>query len=234
MPDRHDPFETTHWSLVLSAAGEGSDAREAMEQLCRIYWQPVLAFVRRRCPSAETAEELVQSFFVQVLERQAWQHADPVRGRFRAFLLTSVRNYLASQYDRQQAERRGGGRQHVSLNAEGAEEAVADPMTPDRWFDRQWALALLDRVLGRLADEHAAPDRQRQFARLKPFLTGDQPRPYAELAAELNSTEQALRAAVYRLRQRYRQLLRQEVARTLAPGESVEDELRWLLTALEN
>jgi RNA polymerase sigma-70 factor (ECF subfamily) len=229
----------TLWSVVLAAGSTHTEiARPALQRLCETYWFPLYAFARRQGFHAEDAEDIVQGFFASLLEHNGLARVDRAKGRFRSFLLASLRHYISNFRDHRTAQKRGGGQELVSLDAAAAEERyhlepADDGLTPERAFDRQWALALLDRALGRLRDEHAAADKTAHFAALQETLTGDRVAGgYAVLGAKLHMSEGAVKVAVHRLRQRYRDILREEVAATTSsPGED-EDELKTLLDAL--
>src|SRR5687767_14609044 len=217
-----DRFQTTHWSLVVSA-GDRQSARsdEALARLCTDYWPPLYAYIRRSGHSLHAAQDLTQEFFARLLEKNFFQSADRERGRFRSFLLGAVKHFLSNQKKAARAQKRGGGKPLLSLDFRSAESAYqtdpADSQTPDRLFEQQWALLLLDRILQRLADEFAAKGKPQQWVVLREFLTaGMDHRPYADAAAELGMSEAAVRMAVHRLRKRYRQLLRDEIAQTVA------------------
>lgn len=231
-------FATTRWSLVLAAGADGSSAaHEALGALCETYWYPLYAFLRSRGSSVEDAQDLTQAFFARVLEKRVLLQADPARGRFRSFLLTSLKNFAANERDRDIAKKRGGGVPVVSLEFERAEGRFqmepANNETPERMFDRRWALALLDRVLSRLKAETVPGGREAQFDRLKTYLTGDQPQlSYAQTAGDLGMSEGAVKVAVHRLRRHFRDVLRDEVAQTVSSPEEVEDELRHLWSAV--
>ena len=231
-------FVTTHWSVVLTAGhSDTSRARTALEQLCRNYWQPLYAYVRRAGHSREEAEDLTQEFFARLLARNSVAQADPARGRFRSFLLSALKHFLVNEWDKARAQKRGGGAQVMPLRYDTAEtrcgQAVAPGDTPDRAFDRQWALALLEVVLGRLRGEYVAAGRERMFEGLKDTLGGGRAEiPYRELGAQLGMSEGAVKVAAHRLRARYRELLREEIANTVAGPEEVEGELRELFAAL--
>jgi RNA polymerase sigma factor (sigma-70 family) len=235
LPVRADRFATTHWSIVVSAGGNRSpEASRSLAVLCENYWFPLYAFVRRAGHSAEDAQDLTQEFFVRLLDKQYLAAADSKKGRFRTFLITAIKRFLANEYDRVRAKKRGGGQKTVSL--EGLEDRYrqepADTLTPDRIFEQQWALALLDRVLGRLQAEMAADDKATLFEALKGHLTGGQVVGYATTAAGLGMTEGAVRVAAHRLRRRYRELLREEIAETVASPDEIEEEIRYLFTCL--
>ncbi len=202
--------------------------------MCENYWFPVYAFVRRAGHSAEDAQDLTQEFFVRLLDKHFLAAADRKKGRFRTFLLTAVKRFLANEYDRIQAKKRGGGQTILSL--EGLEARYcrepADTLTPERIFERQWALSLLDQVLARLQAEMTADGKAALFDALKDHLTGSQSAGYATTAARLGMTEGAVKAAAHRLRQRYRELLREEIAQTVASPDEIEEEIRYLFTCL--
>jgi len=229
-------FATTHWSLVVAARGASPVAREALAELCRLYWYPLYAYVRRRGHSADEAQDLTQEFFARLLERDDLAGLDPARGRFRAFLLAACRHFLANQNDRAQALKRGGGLRPRSLDLADADRRyAAEPsheQTPERLFERRWALTLLDRVLQRLRQHYETAGQLVLFERLKGSLAGETDVPHAESAAALNMTEGAVKVAAHRLRQRYRDLLRDEIARTVAEPAEVDDEVRALFAAL--
>jgi RNA polymerase sigma-70 factor (ECF subfamily) len=232
-----DRFDSTHWSLVLAAGGEGPDSAAALEALCGQYWFPVYGYVRNRCGTADEAGDLTQAFFAEFLERKSVAVADPTRGRFRAFLLTAIKHFLANEHTRQTALKRGGGRRLLSWDQAAAEDRwrfePSDPATPERDFDRRWAVSLLETVLHRLEREQASSGRDRTFAVLRPFLTGSaNGKSQVAAAAELGISPEAARTAVHRLRSRYRELLREEIARTVGSEAEIEDELRALFAAL--
>jgi DNA-directed RNA polymerase specialized sigma24 family protein len=231
-------FATTHWSVVLAAGAEPSPAgRDALEQLCRTYWSPIYAYARRAGHSAEDARDLTQGFFAQLIGTDSLSRVDPERGRFRSFLLGAFKHFLAHERDRVQALKRGGGVRWVRMDpASGGSESACAPVdlrTPDRVYDERWAAALLERVLGRLRQEFAESGRGELFDGFKAFLVG-QPVAggYAGAAARLGMTEGAAKMTVTRLRDRYRGLLRAEVAQTLVRAGDVDDELRQLLAIL--
>jgi RNA polymerase sigma-70 factor (ECF subfamily) len=229
-------FPATQWSLVTRAARPNREARAALEDLCGRYWYPLYAYARRHVRAPEEAQDLVQAFFAQLLEKQVLAAADRQRGRFRAFLLTALRNFLANQREKQRAVKRGGGRWTVSLDLATSEARYARepaaPLTPERMFERQWALAVLDLVMGRLQAEQAAAGRQRQFEALKGCLSGESSLSASEAARRLNLTPEATRQALHRLRKRYRELLREEIAQTVVAPDEIDDELRALRAAL--
>jgi len=231
-------FQTTHWSLVLQAGGgSGPAAQEALARLCETYWYPLYAFVRRSGFDADSAQDLTQEFFARVLERDDLRLVSPARGRFRSFLLASLKHFLANERDRARAKKRGGGQPLLPLEVETAEgryqREPPDPVTPEVVFERQWALTLLEQTYARLAAEQQEAGRQEAFARLKGTLTGDSAVAYAQLASELGTTEGAVKVAIHRLRRRFGELLREQIGETVeTPGE-IDDEIRYLFAALE-
>lgn len=236
-----DLFDATRWSLVLAAGGTqaGSGAHRALGELCQAYWYPLYAYARRHGHGVPQAEDAVQGFFAHLLEeRKLFHSADPERGRFRAFLLGSFKNWLASDWARSQAEKRGGGVAVIELDALTAEERYrlepADPaVAPERDYDRRWALALLSQTLDALAAEYAAAGKSELFEALRPLLTaGDGALPQAEIARRLGISEVNVKVSLHRLRQRWRERLRQEVAQTVASDTDVKDECRYLLECL--
>jgi RNA polymerase sigma factor (sigma-70 family) len=230
------PFPTTRWTLVIAAGDpQRKEARSALVSLCEHYWYPLYAYLRRRGYPAEQAQDLTQEFFVRVLEGRYLDRADPVKGRFRSFILTSLKFFVADEEDRQHARKRGGGAL-VPLECSSGEERYqrepAHDETPERIFERRWALSLLDLVVAKLRDEFVLHGRPDHFERLKVFLLGQPDAPYAALAREMNTSEGALKVAVHRLRKRYRELFRQEIADTVADPAEVESELRYLAAVL--
>jgi len=233
-------FAETHWSVVLSAGrGDDTRSREALARLCQTYWYPLYAFVRRHGHSPEDAQDLTQGFFAHLLEHHALAKAHPAKGRFRSWLLASLRHFLANEQARASAQKRGGGRTPISLDAASAETRYglepADHATPDRLFERNWALTLLEEVLKRLRAEQADAGKLAQFEQLEDCLMGELPAPrYAELAARLGASQEALRMTVSRLRRRYRDLLRAEIAHTVSTPAEIDEEIRHLLGVLGN
>ncbi len=228
-------FRTTRWSLVVAAgAAEGSGGRAALETLCRDSWFPLYAFARRGGAAPADAADLVQGFFADLLEREGIAAADPERGRFRTFLLAAFRHHASKEREKARAAKRGGGAV-LSLDfADGESRYLAEPVddrTPERIYERRWALALLDRVLGDLEADYAG-DRAPLFRTLRPWLAGGDPPSHAEAAAALGLSEGAVKVALHRLRRRYRDLLRAAIAETVATPEEVEDEIRHLLGAV--
>lgn len=236
VPDRPPPlFATTRWSLV-AAAGNGKSA-DALEELCRIYWFPIYAVIRKSGKSTEDARDLAQGFFAKLLEKQWLDSADDSRGRFRTFLLTALKRYLINEWHREHTAKRGGGREVVPLDADLAERLYApegeQSRTPDELFDRRWALAMLDAAMSRLEGEYRNSDRVQEFAKLVPGLTASRGETdYQDLAGSLGSTVGAARVAVHRMRKRFRILVREEVARTVTRDEDIDSEMSALMQAL--
>jgi RNA polymerase sigma factor (sigma-70 family) len=232
-----DIFVTTRWTVVL-AAGRKADPQSdrALEELCRTYWFPLYAYVRRRGQSKEDAEDLTQAFFARFLEKNNLAGLSAERGRFRAFLLAALKHFLANEWDKSRRQKRGGGVTLLSLDWQTADTqfqiaATAEP-SPDKAFDREWAVALLAKVIERLRAECEVDGRGKQFAELKIFLTvGKGELSHAAAAKALGMDEGAVRVAVHRLRKRYRQLLRDEIAQTLADSADVDEEMRALFAA---
>jgi RNA polymerase sigma-70 factor (ECF subfamily) len=214
-----------------------TDARESLAGLCGVYWYPLYAYARRRGHAPDEAQDLTPAFFARLLEKNWIAGADRTKGRFRTFLLSAMKRFLADEWDRQRAQKRGGGVRLLPLEFETAEERYtaepADSTSPDRVYERRWALTLLDQVLTRLRGEYVGDGKGELFAALHPCLVGERTaQPYGELARSLGSTEGAIKSAVHRLRQRYRQLLRDEIGGTVASDADVEDELRHLFAVL--
>lgn len=233
----HD-FATTQWSMVLAAGRvDDSDAQAALSQLCESYWYPLYAYVRRRLNNVDDAQDLTQSFFAHLLEKGAVARADRTRGRFRAFLLTAVKNFLANEWQKDQAQKRGGQRLTLSLDfGSGESRFQNDPpheLTPEKLFERRWVTTLLDRVLDRVQAELAEAGKAELFDHLKEGLTGNAHATYYKHAATaLGLTPAAAKQAAYRLRKRYRQLFREEVARTVADETEVDEEIARLFATL--
>jgi RNA polymerase sigma-70 factor (ECF subfamily) len=211
--------------------------REALANLCQTYWYPLYAYVRRRGYSPEDAQDLTQDFFARLLERSWVGRADPQKGRFRSFLLTAMNHFLADAWDKTQAQKRGGGCQFVPLQFDQAETRYghepADQITPEQNYERRWALTLLEQVLQRLRAEYESGGNAMLFAALNPCLVGDRTaQPYTELGAKLGLSEGAVKSAVHRLRRRYRELLHDQIAQTVARPDEIEEELRHLFTVL--
>lgn len=233
-------FATTQWSLVLAAGVRDSPAaEEALAKLCALYWYPVFAFVRRQSRSAEEAEDFTQGFFARLIEKEDIADVDRDRGRFRTFLLTACQHFLLNERDRMLTVKRGGGRVPLSIDVIAAESryqrALSHNETPESLYDRQWCLTLLASVLEELRAEYVSAGNEAQFERLSPFLTmPDDAGTHAEAARSLGLTPAAVKAAVYRLRQRYREALRRRIADTVASPSDIESELHYLLEVLRN
>jgi RNA polymerase sigma factor (sigma-70 family) len=229
-------FPTTRWTLVVAAGDPNrKEARSALVSLCENYWYPLYAYLRRRGYSADQAQDLIQEFFVRVLEGRYLDRAEPGRGRFRSFILTSLKFFVADEQDRQRARKRGGGIVVPLEFSSGEERYLREPAhdeTPERIFELRWARAILDRVVEKLRNEFVHLGHAEHFERLKVFLLGQSDAPYAELALEMNTTEGALKVAIHRLRKRYREIFRQEIADTVADPAEVESELRFLANVL--
>lgn len=231
-------FSTTHWSVVL-AAGHGSvtSATEALEKLCRTYWFPLYAFARRQGNSPEDAQDLTQDFFSRLLEKNYLAKADPERGRFRTFLLGSLKNFLINEWKREGRLKRGGGLEFVSIDTNAAEEWFAAEAShesnPDAEYETRWAVTLVEQALTVLRQEFNAADKTMLFDELRGFIWGDKSgASYAEIGTRLDLSEGAVKMAVHRLRERFRELLRMEVAQTVARPEDVDDELRHLISVV--
>lgn len=229
-------FPTTRWTLVVAAGDpHRKEARSALISLCENYWYPLYAYLRRRGHAAHEAQDLTQEFFLRVLEGHYLNRADPEKGRFRAFMLTSLKFFVADEKDRHHAHKRGGGAVVQLEFASGEERYQREPTheeTPEKLFERRWAVSMLERVIGKLRDEFVQHGRPEHFERLKVFLLGQSDAPYAVLAREMSTTEGALKVAIHRLRRRYRYLFRQEIADTVADSAEVESELRYLAAVL--
>jgi RNA polymerase sigma-70 factor (ECF subfamily) len=228
-------FETTSWTKVLVAREAAStESRQALEALCRNYWYPLYAFVRRQGHDADEARDLTQAYFAELLEKGYLEDYDPSRGRFRVFLKASVRHFLSKQREKARTWKRGGRTEVLSLDADAIEsryrDEPADRLTPEEIFERRWTLTVLERALGRLRHEQEAAGRGADFARVEGFLTGeDTQTPYRDVAAALGTSEGAIRTTVQRLRKRFGTLLRDEIADTVSSPDQVDDELRHLL-----
>jgi len=230
-------FTTTHWSVVLEAQGESPAAQEALEKLCRMYWRPIFAFLRWQGIPPEEAEDITQGFFAELLERRSLDAVRKEKGRLRSFLLGGLKYFLANEERRAMAVKRGKGQSRKLSGLEelrALEEQPADVLTPDQIYERRWALTVLERVLSRLKDEYHTADNAALFDSLKELLPGEPGSPsQAEIAVRLGMSENAVRQAFYRFRQRYQALLREEIANTVATPGDIEDELRHLIAVLE-
>jgi RNA polymerase sigma-70 factor (ECF subfamily) len=228
-------FSTTHWSVVLAAgSNEETESQDALSTLCQTYWRPVYSYIRSRGHDPDTARDLTQGFFASILETRGIATARQERGRFRHFLLASVKNFLAHERERAQALKRGGGQTHIHFDGDPEQSFLAPPEpaargTPETIFEKRWALTLLDQTMLDLRAEMERSGNRERFERLRPFLVSDAQPPHAALARELGLTEAAVRVALHRMRQRFGAVLRERVAQTLDDTGKVEDELRYLI-----
>ena len=241
---RQRQFATTHWSVVLAAGAEDQIGKQALSDLCQAYWYPVYAYVRRQVNDVHQAQDQTQAFFATLLEKRTIEGADPQRGRFRAYLLTACKRFLVNQWHRDRAQKRGGDRVALSLDFDSAESnytaiavdaAAADVASPERIFEQQWAMTLLGRVLDKLGEEMVAKGKTRHFEQLAPFLAGKtSSADYAVAAGALGISEGAVKVAAHRLRTRYRELLRGEIAQTVSTADEIEDEIQSLFAVLSS
>jgi RNA polymerase sigma-70 factor (ECF subfamily) len=229
---------TTHWSVVLAAVrSDSTRAQSALATLCQKYWYPLYAYVRRRGYNPHDAQDLTQEFFARLLEHNWLARASRERGRFRTFLLSALSHFLANEWDKARAQKRGGAVQLLPLQLDTAETRYGaeppDTVTPEQSYERRWALALLEHVLTRLGDEYRSQQKSGLFEALKSCLAGERrAQPYAALGSKLGMSEGAVKVAVHRLRQRYRQILKDEIAQTVSAPQEVEEEMRYLLAVL--
>ncbi len=228
-------FATTHWSVVLAAAGDSAESAAALEQLCRTYWHPLYAYVRRLGHLPHDAQDLTQAFFAELLRKEYFRAADRQRGKFRSFLLTSLRHFMTHEWEKACALKRGGGAVPLSWDEETAEQwyhqETGRHSNPERAYDRSWALRVFERSLSRLRQECHDGGKASQFDQLKKYLTQDpDPGAYNAEAANLGLSSNALAVTVHRLRQRYAALVREEVAQTVAQPDQIEEELRYLIS----
>lgn len=233
-----DYFATTHWTVVLAAGCRSTpQADVALEELCRTYWYPLYAYIRRRGYTHEDAEDLAQAFFARLLEKNYLEGLSSEKGKFRAFLLAALKHFLANEWHRANRQKRGGGVTTLSLNWQSGDTRYqiidpADNLSPDKLYDRAWAVTLLERVITRLRGESATDGKAKLFEQLKPFLmAGKGAVPHADAAKALEMTEGAVRVVVHRLRRRYRELLREEIGQTLSDADQIEEEMRALFSA---
>jgi RNA polymerase sigma factor (sigma-70 family) len=234
--DNREWFATTHWSVVLSVREKNASAgADALEVLCRSYWYPLYAYVRRRGYSPEDAQDLTQTFFERLLAKDFLRNVDREKGKFRSFLLASLNHFLSDEKDRANRQKRGGGRIFLSLDAQEAEERYRiEPhieATAERIYERRWAFTVLELVLQRLASEYEQAGKAEQFSLMKEFLQGENPS-YTEVATNLGMTEGALRVAVHRMRQRFGELLKWEIAQTVASPAEIDEELNHFFQVL--
>jgi RNA polymerase sigma factor (sigma-70 family) len=230
-------FATTHWSLVLTAQDESPAAQEALEKLCRTYWRPIYRFVRRQGAATEDAEDLTQGFFALLLERKDLNTVRKEKGRLRSYLLASVKHFLADEWSHAMAVKRGKGQWLIPLEEIRESERIdverSDRLTADQIYERRWALTVLEQVLARLRDEYRSAGNLRFFDQMKKMLMDESGRPsQAEIATEFEMTENAVKQAYYRFRQRYQILLREENSHTVAMPSDIEDELRHLIAVV--
>ena len=237
-PSDRPRFATTHWSVVLAAGKSSSpNQKQALETLCRGYWFPLYAYLRQRGYDSHQAEDYTQAFFARILDKHDLQTADPKYGKFRSFLLIRLKSFLSDERDRARAKKRGGGRKIISLGFQSAEDQyVLEPakrLSPEKLFEKSWALTLLDRTMNRLEKEMVEKNKKKLFEHLKVYLTTEKDAiPYRNMAKELKMTEASVRVAVHRLRRRYRKLLRDEIAQTVATEDQIDEEMGHLFDAL--
>jgi RNA polymerase sigma-70 factor (ECF subfamily) len=234
-PERAGWFATTHWSVVVAAKeGDSTEASIALEKLCRTYWPPLCAYIRREGNNATEAQDLTQEFFARLLSKEYLQHLHHQEGKFRSFLLTYLKHFLSEQRRRAGAQKRGGGQVFISMDGEeGYLLEPVDSLTPDEVFERRWAQAVLQKALNRLREEYLARGQGDLFARLQDY----QPREpggqsYAQIGDEFAMSEAAVKSAVQRMRQRHRELLREEVAQTVSRPEEIDEEIRYFRALL--
>jgi RNA polymerase sigma-70 factor (ECF subfamily) len=238
LPASAREFTTTHWSVVLAANdGESTQAHTALAQLCRTYWYPLYAFVRRKGHSPHDAQDLTQAFFARLLEKRYIEQADRERGRFRTFLITALTHFLADEWDKARRLKRGGGREIISLDAASAEERYRleplDQLDAAKLYERRWVTTLFDQVLARLEQEFRDSGKGELFDQLKgSLLAEERGLSYAEVGARLSLTESAIKQTVHRMRRRYRELFREEIGQTVASPGEVDDELKHLFAVL--
>jgi RNA polymerase sigma factor (sigma-70 family) len=235
LSDHQSGFPSTQWTAVVNAGGPESG--RALARLCEDYWFPLYSFVRRSGYDAAEAEDLTQEFFARILEKHYLAVADPQRGKFRCFLLASLKHFLANEWHRAHAQKRGGPQGVVAIDFRDAENRYgnkpADTLTPERLYERRWAIALLEHVLEELRQEMAREGKSALFEGLKELLAGPSgSRSYGQIAKDLGTTEAAVKMAIHRLRRRYRELLKDRIAQTVAGPDDLEDELRQLFTAV--
>jgi RNA polymerase sigma factor (sigma-70 family) len=239
-PNQAGAFATTHWSVILAAGdGDSPQAAAALEKLCRAYWPPLFAFLRRQGYPPPEAQDLVQAFFAELLERNGLGVADPLKGKFRSFLLGYLKHFISGQRDKAQAQKRGGGKPLLPLDDPTIEALYAGDTAPIRSpedaYERRWALTVLEQALGQLREEYRAADQEEMFQHLEGFAVGEPDLPaYAELALRLLLSESAVKSAIYRLRRRYRECVREEIAQTVSLPEEIDGEIRHLIAVLGN
>jgi RNA polymerase sigma factor (sigma-70 family) len=231
-------FATTHWTTIMAAAsGDSVVAHDALARLCQAYWYPLYAYVRGHGYSPETAEDLTQGFFARLLERKDFERCERQKGRFRDYLLGAFRHFIADEYDKAIARKRGGGQILISFDAQDAEERFllepADTLSPDKIYERRWALTVLDEALARLQTEYREADKLHLYRALEAHLTRDESKSsYAAIGLDLGLTEGAVKSALHRMRQRHRELIREEVAYTVSTAREIDEEVRYLISVL--
>ena len=231
---------TTQWSQVLAARdGADTEARAALEMLCQTYWQPLYAYIRHQGSDPDEARDLTQAYFAELLEKDILAGVDPSKGRFRSYLLATLRNFLSHERQRARALKRGGGTPTLSLDVAAGEQSYtlqpSDEMTPEDVFEHRWAITVLDRAMGRLQEESAQSGDLTQFDKLKPYLTSAGPQvPYSEAAGDLGMSVGAVKTAVHRMRKRYGMCLRAEIAQTVANPADTDEEVRHLLATVRH
>jgi len=231
-------FRTTHWSLVVTAMGtESSGSADAMDHLCRLYWYPVFHFIRRSGHKQHDAQDLTQAFFAQFLEKNWLRRVNPSRGKFRSFLLMILKRFLAGEWKRAGAQKRAGNLRWLSLSVQTAESRYSieagDTTTPEQSFEKQWAITILETVLQTLKSQYLADHHESLFEALKPCLMGSrESQPYAKIATEFGMSESAIKVSVHRLRQKFRERLREEIAQTVTSPSEVDEELKHLIRVL--
>ncbi len=236
---QHRVFATTRWSMVVSAGRQSSpESNRALAALCESYWYPLYAYVRRRVSDVAEAHDLTQAFFCELLEKNYVESATPERGRFRAWLITAFKHFLSKEWEKAKAQKRGGGQLPISLDFDAADSSLkiepVSALTPEQYYDQQWAITLLGQIMDRLQSEFEQSGKRTQFETLKGFLIGDHAgTTYADAAASLDLSEEAARKAASRMRKRYRELLREEIAQTVSGPDEVDDEIRNLFVVLE-
>lgn len=237
-PSNNRNFATTRWSIVACAGQDSSpESSRALADLCEAYWVPLYGYVKRRVNNDAEARDLTQAFFTELLEKKLIGDADPSRGKFRAYLLGSLKHFLSHQWEKANAQKRGGGRAPISLDFASVDSSIrieaVDGLTPEQIFDRDWAMTLLSQIMERLKSEYVSSDKAELFEQLKPFLIG---RPsgntWRQVAERLQMTEAAAKMTGARMRKRYREILRQEIADTVSEPEDVDDEIRNLFSTL--
>lgn len=235
-----EKFATTRWSVVNSASHNSSpDAQVALEALCQAYWFPLYAYVRKRVVNIEEANDLTQAFFERLLEKNYLAEANPDRGLFRSFLITAFKHFLSKEWEKARAKKRGGGRVELSLDFDEGDSRIShepsSDLTPDQIYEQQWAITLLGRVMNRLQSEYDDAGKQEQFDQLKDFIIGQySEKTYSDVAETLSTTEAAMKMTAHRMRRRYRELLRDEIADVVATPEDVDDEIRNLFAVFQS